>query len=114
MAGLDSSALAKSATAETEFNWSGGVLRISPDSKVPLRVLNGEGKATLDKDGWNISACKWNTPTGIYRLSGTASRDLALAMEFTEEKGAAWKVTGTLLKPQLSTPAPQPTQAKRR
>ena len=114
MSGWDADTLAKSAAAETDFTWSGGALRISPDPRTPLRVLNGDGKAVLDKDGWTISACKWNTPTGIYQLSGTASRDSAIAFEFTQENGAVAKVTGTLGKPQLSLSAPQPTQARRR
>jgi uncharacterized protein involved in outer membrane biogenesis len=114
MAGWDASTLAKSAVAETEFTWNGGTLRISPDGKTPWRVLYGTGKAGLDKDGWTISDSKWNTPAGNYRLNGTVSRDLALALEFIQANGAAWKVTGTLLKPQLATPAPPPTQAGRR
>jgi hypothetical protein len=114
MAGWDTATLAKSAVADTEFTWSGGTLRISPDGKTPWRVLTGEGNAGLDKVGWTISGSKWNTPTGIYRLSGTTSRDLALALEFTQANGAVWKVAGTLLKPQPGTPAPPPTQARRR
>jgi hypothetical protein len=114
MAGWDLDTLAKSAVAETEFTWSGGTLRISPDGRAPWHVFTGVGKAGLDKDGWTISGSKWNTPTGIYRLSGTASRESALALEFTQENGAVWKVAGTLLKPQPSTPAPPPTQARRR
>jgi uncharacterized protein involved in outer membrane biogenesis len=113
MSGWDAAALAKSAAAETEFAWNGGVLRISPDGRTPLRVLTGEGKATLGKEGWTVSGSKWKTPNGTYQLSGTASRDLAIAMEFTHQNGAVSKVTGTLLKPQPSTPAPQPTQAAR-
>jgi hypothetical protein len=115
MAGLDAVALAKSTVAQTEFSWNGGVLRISPDAKAPLRVLTGQGKATLDKAGWTIFDSKWKTPSGIYQLSGTASRDAVLALEFTQEDGAIWKVTGTPLKQQLSAPpAPQPTQAASR
>jgi len=114
MAGWDAGTLAKSTLAETEFTWNGGTLRIAPDGKVPWRVLYGTGKAGLDKNGWTISDSKWNTPAGIYRLSGTASRDLALALVFTQSDGAVWKVTGTLLKPLQSTPAPPPTQARRR
>jgi hypothetical protein len=113
MSGWDAAALSASAAAETDFTWRGGELRISPDPK-PLRVLTGEGKASLGKDGWTISACKWNTPAGVYQLSGAASRDSLLALEFTQENGAVWKVSGTLLKPQLSAPAPQLTQTRGR
>jgi hypothetical protein len=114
MSGWEAAALAASAAAEVDFTWSGGVLRISPDPKAPLRVLVGEGKAALDIDGWTISACQWKTPTGIYQLSGTASRDSVLALEFTQENGAVWKMAGTLLKPQLSPPAPRLTQVRGR
>ncbi len=119
MSGWDAAALASSANAETEFTWRGGDLRISPDVRTPLRVLAGEGKASLDDSGWTVSSCKWSTPTGTYQLNGTVSRDSALALEFTQENGAVWKFAGTLAKPQLSTsqvstPAPQPTQARRR
>jgi hypothetical protein len=115
MSGWDADALATSATAETEFTWNGGALRISPDLRAPLRVLNGNGKAALDKDGWTVSASKWMSPTGTYNLSGTISRNSELAFEFTKENGAVWKVSGTLAKPQPgSTPAPPPTQARRR
>ena len=114
MAGWDAGTLSKSATAETDFTWSGGVLRLSPDPRTPLRVLTAEGKAVLNKDGWNISACQWNTPTGIYQLSGTATRDSAIAFEFRQENGTVAQVTGTLSKPQFGTPAPPPTQARRR
>jgi hypothetical protein len=114
MSGTDAPALAKSAAAETEFTWRGGALRISPDAKAPLRVLNGEGKASLDQEGWTISAGKWKTLSGIYQMSGTASRDSALDLEFTQENGAVWRVTGTMLKPQQSKPEPQPIQARRR
>jgi hypothetical protein len=113
MAGWDAAALARSSTAETDFTWTGGTLRISPDGR-PLRVFTGQGKAALDKNGWTISASKWSTPTGIYQLRGTASRDSALALEFTEQGGAVSKVTGTLLKPQFGSLAPPPTQARRR
>jgi hypothetical protein len=114
MSGWDAGALSASAVAETDFTWRGGDLRISPDPKAPLRVLMGEGKISLDQDVWTISACKWSTPSGIYQLSGTISRDSVLALEFTQENGAVSKLTGTLLKPQLSTPAPQLTQARGR
>jgi hypothetical protein len=119
MSGWDAAALSNSAEATTDFTWNGGDLRISPDPRTPLRVLVGEGKAALDKDGWTLSDCKWKTPAGTYRLTGKASRDSVLGLEFTRENGeAVSKVTGTLAKPQwstsASTPAPQPTQARER
>ena len=89
MSGWDAAALQPRPLPRPTFTWRGGDLRISPDPKAPLRVLIGEGKAALDKDGWTISDCKWNTPTGIYQLSGTASRDSVLALEFTQQNGAA-------------------------
>jgi len=114
MRGLDAASLAKSTSAQVEFSWNGGTLRLSPDPKAPLHVLTALGKATLDKSGWNIYGSTWKTSSGIYQLSGTASRDAALALEFTRQDGSVWKVTGTPLKPQFAPPAPQPTQAATR
>jgi hypothetical protein len=114
MAGWDAATLAQTAAAETKFDWSGGALRISLDGKTPLRVLTGEGQADLDQKGWTILHSRWQTPAGTYRLTGSASRDLALALEFTQENGAVSQVTGTLLKPQLVASAPQSAQAKHR
>ena len=112
MSGWDAAALAASATAEMDFTWRGGDLRISPDPRAPLRVLVGEGRASLDQDGWTISDSRWKTPTDNYRLSGTASRESVLTLEFIQQNGAVWKMTGTLQKPQVNTPAPQLTEAR--
>ena len=79
-----------------------------------MRVFTGKGKAALDKDGWTLSASRWKTPNGIYHLEGSISRDSVLALEFSQDNGSAWKVSGTLSKPQLESPAPEPTQARRR
>jgi hypothetical protein len=113
MAGWDAASLSSSASAEATFTWTGGALRISPDGQSPLRVLTGVGKAALDKDGWKISTSRWRTPTGIYQLSGSVTRDSALDLEFSQGS-EAWKVSGTLTKPQPGPPAPLPTQAGRR
>jgi AsmA protein len=114
MAGLDSATLASSAAAEGDFTWTGGTLRLGPDGKAPLKVISGHGHAVLNKDGWSISACQWRTPTGIYQLSGTVTRNSELALEFTQENGSVWKLAGTVAKPQMSSPAPPPTQARKR
>ena len=114
MAGWDSIALAASAAAETGFTWRGGALRVTPDGKSSWRVLSGEGNAALGKDGWSIPDSKWQTPTGIYQLSGTVSRDSAIALEFTQKTGALWRVAGSLAKPQPAVPAAKSVQARRR
>jgi AsmA-like protein len=114
MAGWDADSLFNSATAEAAFTWTGGALKISPDARTPLRVFTGNGKAVLDKDGWTISASQWRTPSGIYHLDGSVSRDSTLALEFSQDNGSAWKLSGTLGKPQPGSPAPEPTQARRR
>ena len=111
--GLDADKLIASTKAEADFSWSGGTLRLSPDGKAPLRVISGQGRAALDEKGWKISDCKWTTPGGIYQLSGTISRNFALALEFTQESGEVWKLAGTLAKPLASAP-PQPSQARKR
>ena len=114
MAGWDAESLFSSASAEAAFTWTGGALKISPDGRTPMRVLTGKGQAALDTDGWAISASQWKTPGGIYHLNGRISRDSALALQFSQDNGSAWKVSGTLSKPQTGEPAPEPTQARRR
>jgi hypothetical protein len=98
MTGTGAEALGHSAQAETDFTWNGGALKISPDGKASMRVISGDGHAKLDQAGWTILASKWTTPGGIYQLTGTASRDSAIAFVFTEPGGAT----------------PEPTQARRR
>ena len=112
MAGWDAASLARSAAAEAAFTWTGGALRIAPDARSPLRVLTGEGKATLDKKGWNISDSEWKTPTGIYQLRGSVSRASALDLEFTQNDGDIWKVGGTLAKPEPAVAATRPAAAR--
>ena len=114
MTGTGAEALGHSAQAETDFTWNGGALKISPDGKASMRVISGDGHAKLDQAGWTILASKWTTPGGIYQLTGTASRDSAIALVFTEPGGAVWKVGGTLLKPTATASTPEPTQARRR
>jgi hypothetical protein len=109
--GWDGASLTHSAVGETLFTWTGGALRVSPDTRTSLRVLRGTGKAVLDKKGWTISDSEWKTPSGTYQLSGTVSRDSALNLEFTQQD-AVWKVGGTLAKPQPAAPATT-TQARR-
>ncbi len=114
MAGWDADSLFNSASAEAAFTWTGGALKISPDGRTPMRVLTGKGQAALDTDGWAVSSSQWKTPSGIYHLDGRISRDSALALQFSQDNGSAWKVSGTLSKPQTGEPAPEPTQARRR
>jgi hypothetical protein len=115
MKGWDGDSLARSAGGEARFTWTGGVLRISPDARSPLRVLFGEGKATLDKKGWSISDSHWKTHTGVYQLRGNISRGSALDLEFIEEDGGIRRVSGTFAKPeQGAAAATRPAPAWRR
>ena len=115
MSGWDAASLAASATGEGRFTWTSGALRISPDARSPLRVLFGEGKLTLDAQGWSISDSHWKTPTGVYQLRGSISRDSALDLEFIERKGGTSRVSGTLAKPeQGAAGTPRPAAAWRR
>ncbi len=105
MSGWDAAALASSATGEARFTWTGGALRISPDARSPLRVLFGEGKATLDSNGWIISDSHWKTPTGVYQLRGSISRDSVLDLEFIQRDGGSSRVSGTLANPEQGAAA---------
>ena len=115
MSGWDAGSLGASATGEGRFTWTGGALRISPDARSPLRVLFGEGKATLSAEGWSISDSHWKTPTGVYQLRGSISRDSALDLEFIERGGGSSRVSGTLAKPEQGAAATtRPAPAWRR
>ena len=50
MSGWTATELNAGAEAETEFTWTGGALKISPDGR-PLRVVTGTGEADLGA-GW--------------------------------------------------------------
>ena len=115
MNGWDADSLSRSAGGQARFTWTGGALRISPDPRSPLRVLFGEGKATLDKKGWSISDSHWKTPIGVYQLRGSISRGSALDLEFIQEDGGVRRVSGTLAKPeQGAAAATRPAPAWRR
>jgi hypothetical protein len=102
MSGLTAAELYAGAEAETEFSWTGGALKVSPDGR-PLRVVTGAGEAELGKDGWTLRKSHWKTPAGVYELRGGISRDSVLTLVFTEERGKSWRLAGTLLKPETLT-----------
>lgn len=102
MSGSTAAELFAGAEAETEFTWTGGALRVSPDGR-PLRVTTGAGEAELGKDGWTLRKSHWKTPLGVYELRGGISRDSVLTLVFTEERGKSWRLAGTLLKPETLT-----------
>ena len=99
MSGSTAAELYAGAEAETEFAWTGGALKISPDGR-PLRVVTGAGEAELGKDGWTLRTSRWTTASGVYELRGGISRDSVLTLVFTEERGKSWRLAGTLLKPE--------------
>jgi len=105
MSGWTATELNAGAEAETEFTWTGGALKISPDGR-PLRVVTGTGEADLGRDGWTIRSSRWKTPAGTYELRGGISRDSVLTLVFSQESGNSWRLAGTLQKPErLTTPA---------
>jgi hypothetical protein len=80
-----------------------------------MRVLFGEGKITLDPQGWSIPDSHWKTPTGVYQLRGNISRDSALDLEFIKRGGETTRVSGTLAKPEQGAAAEaRPAPAWRR
>ena len=112
MSGSDAATLLRSAEGESSFTWTGGSLKVAPDGKAPMHVVNGQGRIQLNHDGWSFPQSEWKTPSGVVQLTGTVSRDSALQLVFTEAGGAEWHIGGTLQKPALSAPA-TPAPARR-
>jgi hypothetical protein len=73
-----------------------------PGSGGHLPVHRFTGQLRLEKGAWEISDGKLESRDGIYQVSGTAS--VAAGCDFLLSLGGerAWKLTGTLAKPQVA------------
>ncbi|HWR35927.1 MAG TPA: AsmA family protein [Clostridia bacterium] len=78
----------------------------------PLHIRRYSAKSSLEKGTLRLEQSKLETVSGIYEVSGTASLDQALELQLTRADGTAFKLTGTLEKPQVATvPAPPAAEA---
>jgi len=111
--GWDAAALRDSAAGDIAFNWRDGALtHLSlTGGAAPLRLRQFQGKATLAGGLLTLSACKMDTPGGIYTVSGTASLDRQLELRLVRAKAQAYDVSGTLEKPRVKIGKLPPTEA---
>ncbi|MGB6387746.1 MAG: AsmA family protein [Terriglobales bacterium] len=82
-----------------------------PGSLVPLPMHRFAGELHLKQGTWQLSDGNLESRDGIYRVSGTASRDSGFDFVLTRGDEQSWMVTGTLAKPHIE-PVSR-TEAKR-
>ena len=105
MAGWDAAALAHSATAETEFTWTGGALRISPDGKPPARAhRRRQSHSRQGLAGPSPPANGRRPPASISSAAPLRATPRSL-WSLPEQNGAVTKVTGTLLQAAVGQPS---------
>jgi hypothetical protein len=117
--GADSAAFWQSAEGELRFDLRDGVLsHISLDSdEGPLRIARWQGHARLRNGNIDLEKGEFDSPTGAYEISGTASLgqklDFKVIAETPKAAGAVvYSITGTVAEPRVTvTPTPE-TQAR--
>jgi len=118
--GTDSATFWRSAEGELRFDLRDGALsHISLGSdEGPLRIARWQGRARLNQGSIDIQKGEFDSPTGAYEISGTASlgEDLDFEVVTGPPLNAAgamvYSITGTVAEPRVTvTPAPE-TQAR--
>jgi uncharacterized protein involved in outer membrane biogenesis len=108
--GSTSAELVRTAAATIDFTWKDGALRhlaLGPARVAPateagaLRINTFRGRAVLRDGVLTISDAQMQTPSGVYVVSGTASRTRELALTFTLNRTQQYNVGGTLAAPQV-------------
>jgi uncharacterized protein involved in outer membrane biogenesis len=103
MSGWTAGELASSAEGDAQFEFRDGTLRhVSLDRNgVPLRFTSFAANFSFGDGTIHLPSGKLLTQTGIYQVSGTATLNRELELEVNNSGGPAYKVTGTLEKPQV-------------
>jgi hypothetical protein len=103
MSGWTAADLASSAEGDAQLEFRDGTLRhVALDrSGAPLRFTSFAAKLTFDGGRIHLPASKLLTQNGIYEVSGTATLNRELELQLNGSGGTAYKVTGTLDKPQV-------------
>jgi hypothetical protein len=111
LGGWDSAELVKSAAGSLDFSWKDGSLRhlaLAPARRpaprldaAALRIENFRGRVTLRDGVLTISDGQMQTPSGIYAVSGTATRARELALVFRLNRAQQYNVGGTLAAPRV-------------
>jgi hypothetical protein len=104
LAGTTQADLLQSLTADCDFTWHSGQIRhLALDGKTgPLKFPSWSGHCQWTPQGFRIGQSKLQTGSSIYAVSGTIQPSRSLDLEFVRGDGAAYQVTGTLEKPEVS------------
>jgi uncharacterized protein involved in outer membrane biogenesis len=103
MSGWTAADLAASAEGDAQFEFRDGTLRhiMLDRNGAPLRFTSFAAKMSFDGGRIHLPASKLLTQNGIYQVSGTATLNRELELQLNSSSGTAYKVTGTLDKPQV-------------
>lgn len=108
--GWSSADFMRSAVASLDFAWKDGSLHhltLSPArsaaraGSAALRIDTFRGRASLRDSVLTISDAQMETPSGIYTVSGTATRTRELDLTFTLNRAQQYSVGGTLAAPRV-------------
>ncbi len=118
--GADSAAFWESAEGELRFDLRDGVLsHISLGSdEEPLRIARWQGRARLRNGNIDLEKGEFDSPTGAYEISGTASLGQKLDFKViagTQAKAAGamvYSITGTVAEPRVTVTPAAETQAR--
>ncbi len=114
--GWDADGLAGSAAGTVQFDWRDGTLPhvTLGAADPPLHIRRFAGRMSLRSGLLNIVASKMETPSGIYKVSGTASLERQLGVRLLGDGKQAFVITGTLDKPQVAPASTSETRASLR
>ncbi len=114
-AGWISTDFATSAAGSVQFDWRDGAMAhvALAGTPGPLRVRRFSGRMSLRDSVLDISASKLETPSGIYKVSGTASLARQLGIRLLGDGATGFMITGPLAKPQVAAATPPQASLKR-
>lgn len=103
MSGWTAKDFAASADADAQLEMRDGTLRhIALGGRgTPLQFSSFTGRISLSDGRIHLPESKLVTENGIYQVSGTATLNRELELQMSSAGGTAYKVTGTLEKPQI-------------
>ncbi len=112
MSGATAGEMLASLRASADFDWRQGALRHIALADSPLVIRDFTGHLTLAGGLIEITQSRLASPTGVYRVSGTASFVPLVELKFAREGGSTYMVSGSLERPRVvATPAPPEKQA---
>jgi len=96
--------LVSSAKGAADFTWKDGTLKYVTlqDGKDSLHFTSYTGKVVLQDATLKFDESKLQTSSGIYEVSGKSSPDLKLEFTLTHSNGQGYKISGSLMNPQVA------------